>query len=279
MSQEIVYSKAATISAQPSFQETLAPIITQIMSTVPLEMSDRIKHCCGQCHEKEPLLLAASKLKVINTDYKNHLLVMAQKCDNVERLKFAALATLAKSCENLLVADREEVANRIQRIVDAGSVREVNKEIRSAFKEIKKQHTETFVSNLTRVVAEAAMSVGFKKTDIQDQHNGLVRIVGTNHTGQNLVAEIETDKDIDIHTELIGFSDGSCQRVMQAFDDAMAARGLSVEHKVQTPTLGVPQMAYAKMAQKRKETLRFFFDDETANIEKTDSLLINTLTI
>ena len=280
MSQEITYTNAVTVNAPLNFQREFGPIIAQVLNAAPIEISLGVKKCCGSCHPTTSRLLSPSEMKIINTDYKNHLdMMQQQKCGEVERLKVAALATLAKSNENLLVCDPKEVAVKIQRIVDAETVREVNQEIKSAFKEIKVQHTKTFVSNLARVVTESAVSVGFKKIAIQHSCQGLVRVVGTNHTGQNLVAEIETAKNIDIHTELIGFSDGSCQGVMRAFDDAMLARGLSVEHKEQMPTFGIPQMSYAKMLVKpKKKTLRVFSDDKTTNIEHGNSL-VNTLTI
>lgn len=280
MSQEITYTNAVAVNAALNFQREFGPIIAQVLNAAPIEISLGVRKCCGSCHPTISRLLAPSEMRVINTDYRNHLVIMQQqRCGEVERLKVAALATLEKSNENLLVSDPKEIAYKIQRIVDAGTVREVNQEIKSAFREIKEQHARTFVSNLTRVVAESAVSVGFKEVDIQIPYDGLVRIVGTNNTGQNLVAEINTDKTIDIHTELIGFSDGSCQSVMQAFDDAMTARGLTVEHKEQMPTFGIPQMPYAKMlAKPRKKALRVFSDDETVNMESTDGL-VNIITI
>lgn len=270
MSQELTVTEVRTVEAQ-NFQREFAPVLSQILNAAPIEVSTGVKKCCGKCHAKSNTLLAPSELKVIQTDYDRHIAV-AQKhyYGKVEQVKVAAIATLVQSQENLLVSEPSVVAEQIQRIVDAKSVREACQEVKSTFKEVKAQHTKTFVANLTKAVKVSAISVGFKYISVQEPQSGMTRIVGTNQTGQNIIAEIETDKQVDIHTELVGFTDGSCEKVMRKFDEELCTRGITTKQKEQKPTYGIPRMLYAQRLAKPKPMHRRVFEDEaTAAQEKT----------
>lgn len=263
MSQEITYSEVRTVSEAQNFQREFAPVLSQILNAAPIEVSTGVKKCCGKCHAKSTILLAPSELKVIQTDYNRHIAVIQKHYyGKVEQVKVAAIATLVQSQENLLVSNPSVVAEQIQRIVDAKTFQEVNQEVKSTFKEIKAQHTKTFVANLANAVKESAISVGFKNVSVQEPRAGMTRIVGTNQIGQNIIAEIETAKQVDIHTELVSFMDGNCEKVMRKFDEELSARGITTKHKEQKPTYGIPRMPYAQRLTKPRPMRRRFFEDE-----------------
>ena len=262
MSQELTVTEVRTVEAQ-NFQREFAPVLSQILSAAPVEVSAGVKKCCGKCHAKSNKLLAPSELKMIQTDYDRHIAdVQKQNYEKVEQVKIAAIATLVQSQENLLVSEPSVVSEQIQRIVDAKTIWEINQEVRSTFKEIKVQHTKTFVANLTDAVRESALSVGFEHITVQEPRVGMTRIVGTNQIGQNIIAEIETDKQVDIHTELVGYTDGSCEKIMRKFDEELSARGITTKHKELKPTYGIPRMQYAQTLAKPKPMRRRIFEDE-----------------
>lgn len=276
MSQGINYQRVATVQEANNFQRGMAPIIAQIMNSAPAEVMAGVKKCCKQKHTKSTLLLAPSEMKVIQADYLHHLTVtQQQKCGKVEQMKVAAIATLVKSQDNLLVAEPEKITGKVQRIVAAETVKEVTQEIKSAFKEVKAQHTKSFVANIANAVKEAAAAIGFKEVSVQEPCSGMVRIVATNSTGQNLLAEIETQKQVDIRTELVGYTDGSCEQVMRAFDEEMSIRGITTKHKEQKATHGIPRLPYAKRLLKPRVSRRSFEDEATVQEEKPT----NTITI
>ena len=119
------------------------------------------------------------------------------------------------------------------------------------------------------------MAVGFNEVVVQQPQGGLVRVVATNPAGQNLVAEIDSAKQVDIHAELVGFTDGSCSKVMRAFDDEMVKRGIKTQSKVQKATNGVPQMPYAKAITKARRSRRSFKEETAVSQEGA----ANTITI
>ena len=268
MSQELNIQRVMTVSEAQNFQLQFGPIIADALCAAPVEVTSAVKKCCRKKRGKSKLLLAPSELKVIQTDYEHHLAVAKQQeCDQVTQLKVAAISTLVRSQENLQVSEPVVVAKMLNHIVKADTVQEVEHDIKTAFKEIKAQHTQSFVANITCAIKESAVSVGFQEVSVQEPCAGLVRVVATNKTGQNLIAEVETAKQVDINTELVGYTDGSCERVMRVFDNELSRHGITTKYKEQKPTYGIPQLPYAKKLRKSATIQRRSFEDETITPE------------
>ena len=276
MSQELYYRRVATVQEARNYQRQFAPMISQILNAAPHGVSAGVAKCCKRKRAKKTMVFAPSEMHVTQTDFDKHLIAARQQVTNeVEQLKVAAIATLVKSQDNLLVSAPEVVTTKIQRIMDAPSAKTAMQEIKSAFQEIKAQHTISFVSHLSQAVKESAAAVGFSEIRVQNPHDTLVRIIATNPTGQNLIAEIQTGTPTDIRTELIGFTDGSCKHVMRTFDEEMSKRGVSTKQKKQKPTLGIPQMPYAqKLLKPRREVIERSFEDERVNTSAESSDII-----
>ena len=263
MSQELYQGRIATVREAQNFQRNFAPIIAQVLNAAPAEVSMGVKKCCKKKRSKTDVLLAPTELNVIQVDFEEHKCVAQQQKQPADvQLKVAALSTLVASQDNLIISEPSVITQRIQRIVAAPTVKETHKEIKAAFKAIKADHRQSFVSNVETAVKESAIAVGFKEIQVAEQTSDLVRIVGTNSTGQNLVAEIDVQEQIDIRTELIGYTDGGCKDVMRAFDDEMVKRGITAHQKEQKATNGVPQMPFAKKLAK-KRSVRSFADEQT----------------
>lgn len=263
MSQIIHHVGVATVNESLNFQREFAPILSSIMNSAPIEITAAVKECSDMHYAASEVLLSPNKLKVIQTDFDKHLQqAQNQVAGHSEQLKIAAIATLVDHQENLLVSKPQLIAESIQNIVAAENETEVYQEVKLAFHEIKLQHTEAFIANITHAVEESAAAVGFKEVQVQMPSDQLVRVVATNTSGQNLIAEIANEKQVDIRTELIGFTDGSCDRVVRMFDNEMVSRGISTEYKEQKPTYGVPQIPYAQKLLKPSSNMHRSFEDE-----------------
>lgn len=268
MSQELNIQRVMTVSEAQNFQLQFGPIIAEALCAAPAEVTIAVKKCCRKKRGKSKLLLAPSELKVIETDYEHHIAkAKHQVCDQVTHLKVAAISTLATSQENLQVSELEVVAKMLNHIVKAETVQEVEQDIKTAFREIRAQHTQAFVKNIACAITESAVSVGFHEVSVRKPCAGVVRIVATTQTGQNLIAEVETDKQVDIRTELVGYTDGSCEKVMRAFDNELSRHGITTMYKEQKPTYGIPQLSYAKKLRKSATIQRRSFEDETISPE------------
>lgn len=277
MSQNINYQRLITVREANKFQRNFAPVIAQIMSTAPTEVADGVKCCGTKKHTRTKAVLAPSELKVIQTDYDRHLDFENKREENeVRQLKVAAIATLAESQDNIIISSPETVVKMVQHIMEAETSQEVKQKTRSAFKEIKKQHTKVFVSNVATAVKESAMAIGFKDISLQEPKVGMIRIIATNEVGQNLLAEIETNKQVDIHTELVGYTDGRCAKVIRSFDEEMLKRGICTEQKKIHPTHGIPVLPYAKkLLKQRFFNSRHFVDEDITTQESNTNQIFN----
>lgn len=275
MSQELYYTRVATVRETQQFQRNFGPVIAQVLNSAPIEVVSGVKKCCKRKRTKTKSVLAPTELTVIQTDFDKHIAVAQDQKQVAEtQLKVAAIATLVKSQENLIVSSPSVVAESIQRIIDAPTVQETNKEIKATFKEIKSQHTQSFAANVSVAVKESAIAVGFKEVKIMQDSLNLTRIVATNSSGQNLIAEIDTSTQVDIRTELIGYTDGSCEKVIRAFDNELSVRGITTKVKKQKATNGIPQMPYAQKLVKPKKIVQRTFDDEAAISENEQQSVI-----
>ena len=265
MSQELYYIRVATVRETQQFQRNFGPVIAQVLNSAPVEVVTGVKKCCKRKRAKTKSVLAPTELTVIQADFDKHIAVAQEQKQVAEtKLKVAAIATLVKSQENLLVSSPSVVAESIQRIIDAPTVQEIKKEITTAFKEIKSQHTQSFVSNVSVAIKESAIAVGFREVKVVQENLNLTCIVATNSTGQNLIAEIDTSAQVDIRTELIGYTDGSCERVIRAFDNELSVRGITMKVKKQKATNGIPQMPFAQKLVKPRKIVQRIFADESA---------------
>lgn len=265
MSQELYYIRVATVRETQQFQRIFGPVIAQVLNSAPVEVVTGVKKCCKRKRAKTKSVLAPTELTVIQADFDKHIAVAQEQKQVAEtQLKVAAIATLVKSQENLLVSSPSVVAESIQRIIDAPTVQETKKEITTVFKEIKSQHTQSFASNVSVAIKESAIAVGFREVKVVQENLNLTRIVATNSTGQNLIAEIDTSAQVDIRTELIGYTDGSCERVIRAFDNELSVRGITMKIKKQKATNGIPQMPFAQKLVKPRKIVPRTFADESA---------------
>lgn len=276
MSQVINIEQVSTVQEANNFQREMGPVIAQVMCSAPIGVTAGVKKCGAKARSKSTAIMAPSKMDNIQKDFNRNLAVSRTfSNEKAEQLKVAALATLIQSQENILISKPEEIASGMQRIMDAGTIQEVSREITRTFQEIRKQHSHEFTKNVAIAVKDTAVSIGFETVAVQKPTPGMIRIVASNQSGQNLIAEIETGKKVDIRSELIGYTDGSCTKVMRAFDDGLVARGITMEHKEQKPTWGIPRLSYSKKIKAPRRAARFFAEEAVS--EQADNGVIQTI--
>ena len=276
MSQELYYREVSTVSEARNFERNFGPIVAQVLNSAPVEVQSGVKECSVKKYGKVPNLVAPTKLHEIQTDFDRQLTTVGRRQSAATQLKVAALATLVASQDNLAVSSPDAIVDHLQRIVESSNVESANREIKAAFKEIKVQHTQVFISNLATAVRMSAEAIGFRRIKVDNQSEDKVRIVSENSTGQNLIAEIAIGSTIDIHTELLGYTDGSCRKVMTAFDKELSSRGVSMETKTRNETNGVPQMPYSQVLVKKASSInRTFIDEESEErVKQCDTITI-----
>jgi hypothetical protein len=114
---------------------------------------------------------------------------------------------------------------------------------------IEQDHLRGFVHQLTHVAADASREVGFDTIEIRPSGDGTAaRIIATDPGGRTLVSEVARDHagEINLATEVLGVSDGSCHATLDRFDAAVERRGVRSGPPQRVTTGGVCELAFAR---------------------------------
>jgi hypothetical protein len=164
---------------------------------------------------------------------------------------------------NFKVEDGNAVRQAIKAITTSQNTNSLNRQIKALMNHLEVTHTRVFTSALARACVKASLSVGFKEVEVKNVL-GKLEIIASNSIGQRLVSEIEVDAKtgaVNMHTETIGMTDGSCSLVMNQFNHELKKMGVKIGSEKTKFTGGVCQMSYARMIdqhdkeQKRKKEL------------------------
>lgn len=270
MSQELVYSRVNTVQQDATrFHQQMAPVISEILETVSVEVRQKCTAIPASVSASD-MLLAPSELMHIQREFERNMTAL-KGSDNIVRLQASALNTITSVQSQLAVSQPEVITARLQALTSATTVDGASKAVESLFAEIRHQHTGEFVSGLTTAISGAAATIGFSNVNIVEHSSNMVRIVAKNQDSQYLISEIEVGRSVDVHSELVGITDGSCAHKMRKFEEELAKRGVTVSEKKQKATQGIPQMPFSKKIQKKKSTPNRVYDshEETETTKTT----------
>jgi len=109
-------------------------------------------------------------------------------------------------------------------------------------------HHAAFEKSISLACADATTMAGFTSIKTEAGFGNMVRVIGTDEKGRSLVTEIRSDakRDISITTEVLGVTDGSCTRIMDAFDHALEIKGIRSALPLRRHKGGVLDVALVK---------------------------------
>lgn len=110
------------------------------------------------------------------------------------------------------------------------------------------EHHRLFTERLIGACKRASVEAGFPTVETQVPSDGPVRVVATNEAGHALVSEVEAapGEEPSLATEVVGVRDGSCNEMLDAFDEALEEEGVRAATPRRTFTGGVCELAAAK---------------------------------
>lgn len=110
------------------------------------------------------------------------------------------------------------------------------------------QHQHLMTEQLQLACNRAALQVGFQPLQSSVALDGTLRLLASDETGRTLVTEISTqaDQTLAMATELIGSSDASCEAILDAFDQALEAAGVTSGPPERKFTGGICELAAAR---------------------------------
>jgi len=278
MSEEISYRQVKRVrQMKASHAETVGPILKELMNRAPVQVVSNMQMIQVKNNivsQTTPTILSPTSLSFLQERFNQNLIALnkTQISNGATKLKAAALLTMQQEQENLKIESRAPVVSAIQELITATTLEQTTVKVKSAFAEIKKEHTRVFVSRVGAVIQMASSKVGFSKQKVEILSPNLTRVVATNSKGHNLISEIHTnaEKKVDIQSELEGITDGSCKKIMDEFNKELESLGLSADRKERKPTGGIAQMPYAKTLQKQRSggSIKREFKNEQVIISK-----------
>ncbi len=161
--------------------------------------------------------------------------------------KAAWLSALGKM--DFKMAHPDFIKTDILAVVKAKDMKTLNKDMKTIMHKLEIEHTKVFVNNLAVACANASFSVGFKDVEIKKIH-GKLEVIATNNIGQHLNSEISVDaktNNVNASTETIGVTNGSCTRIISAFNDELRKMGIKIGKEKTKFTGGIPQMSYSRL--------------------------------
>ena len=276
MSQEITYTRINTVEQDAAeFRGQISPLIDGIIQAASPKVRQNLTYTHHPHMSVSSKLLAPSELTLVQDEFE-HNMSMLKGIENIVRLQASALNTLASVQDNLALSSPTEVNPKIETLMAAKNIATASRAVESLFSEVRHQHTEFFLNSLTKAITESSAVIGFSDVRIVERTSDFIRVLGKNSFSQYLVCEIEMNNTIDLRSELIGVTDGSCAHTMRMFEDELAKRGVSVSKKEQKATCGIPQMPFSKkLLNKKTEQRRVLEDATVVNNEIKSTVKIN----
>ena len=270
MSEESSYTQVQRVTAINAYAESVAQILCNKKCSIPNNIAANVKIVKNltmpHSSKSEKILQSPTSLKVIQKHFNRNIAVL--NLNNTEpayeavKIKTAALATLQQ--ENLRIENKKLVLQAINELMTATTLEQTKEKLSSAFAEIKNEHTKVFINTLSSAVRKANATIGFSQMKSETVTPSLIRIVATNSKGINLISEIHMDANmkIDVLSELEGVTDGSCKKIMDAFNAELENLGIAAERKERKSTGGIAQLPYTKKLQKNRTYKREFVNQQ-----------------
>ncbi len=165
----------------------------------------------------------------------------------VEALKVSTLLHIDQS--PCWVQDGSAVRNAVHNLVTANNLRDGVRSREALYQTLQSEHRAVFVQSLTAACGNACSQLGFDRIEavpaaIDNRH----RLVASHANGQSLVVEIHTDEQghTNLATEVVGVHDGTCNELLDAFDDALEAQGVRGDPPDRKFTGGVCELTAAR---------------------------------
>lgn len=169
----------------------------------------------------------------------------------VEAARVALLSGIAET--PFVVAPNVSVEADLRAVRAAATVAEVERAGRVLLSRLEAAHQQVFTGALVVACSNASLKTGFGSVETAPGVAGGVRVIATDPAGRALVTEISGGEDAQsIRTEVVGVSDGSCQRILDAFDKALEEEGVRADAPRRAVTGGVCELEAAQDFVRRK---------------------------
>ncbi len=201
-------------------------------------------------------------VSLVRETFARHLAAARKTLDAemIPRREVERLATVVALEQTPYAAQSPMVVTAAAALSGASGDERVKQAAERLVSAVEQEHATRFTQALTRACRAASLTLGFKSQKVIAD-KGQVRVVATDPLGRSLVSEIHggVNREPRVETEIVGVTDGSCQELLDAFDQALDDQGVCGARRERRTTGGVCTLAAAReffgMAPRKRATL------------------------
>lgn len=205
-----------------------------------------------QMPQKEGLLIPSETLRMERraVEEKVRRLVDLSRLGPADSLKVQTLLTLTATPYRVKnTATLEPPLKAIRAATTEKAVREAKSEL---FRALERSQDEIFTDALAEASIRAAKKIGFNASQRVQGPTGTTQIFASDPAGRVLITEISNNGRPVLATEIVGVFDGSCAKIIDAFEKALQVEGVRASTPRRKFTGGVCELAAAREFVRKK---------------------------
>jgi hypothetical protein len=237
-----------------------------------------LKNNSAHAHAHESNVYTISELRlqgeVVSQQVK--VAVASQQLSTLDSAKVAVLATCAATPYKIPATAQVDLC--VQQIYTAANTQQLQVAEQQLLRVLEIGNQQVLTEFLVAACSRASVKVGFDRVKVTVRNDGKTAVVATNFSGQSLNTEIDTADRVNITTEVDGFTDGSCDRILDRFEQALDEEGVIRDGTPKRKfTGGVPELDITKEERRKRFALSSptkVARTETSNTSKEEQAII-----
>lgn len=189
---------------------------------------------------KNPELKSVSQIRA-EAKLKNQGIVSTK---NLEKVKGQILANVAS--QPFWIPNVAPLGTKVFALSQASTLEGIEIAKKDLLSTLEVGQQQIFTATLMNACRTAAMEIGFKKIEARPSPlPSVFRLSAEDPIGRSFVVEVTApiDRDVCIETEVVGVNDGSCNSILDAFDQALENQGVRSQPPKRKYTGGVCETA------------------------------------
>jgi hypothetical protein len=191
--------------------------------------------------------------------------------DNSKIEQYIANGITSLIKENLLVSPKQ-IKGELQILSNSSEITQAKVAIHTLKDKMINEHQLNLERLICQSVEQSAIEQGFTNIETVRERN-VTKVIATDQIGHALISEIKDDSDgCVINSEVAGYFDGSCHKILNDFEKALVAKGIQGDIIECHKTYGIPLLETTKSFLNRSyQSQRLTKSDKNAQKNKSSN--------
>jgi len=167
----------------------------------------------------------AMRFAFAETYTKNMNVFATESIETLAKQKSVVVKTITEMAYR--VENKNAITEKVVQMLHADK-QSFKQSVEAVMNEIQVQHGSVFTKQMVEIVSKASVDAGFKTVNVVVK-NSVPVITAVDANGRGIVSEIRTDNKthvLDLVSETVGMTDGSCNDAIQAFSASLQKYGV-----------------------------------------------------